>query len=152
MPARGDDVVLFEDDTHTKEVSRLYFLRSRSRSVRARQHVLADFVSPKADWMAAARDGGPRHRAVIGALQGESRQLFRHHVKRWPTAWRGLRERLHERVRENAVGHAPDEALSNEEWCGEVCGIARRGLSACHHSQKPSCSGCSTPARTPASA
>jgi len=30
----GDDVVLFEDDTRSKEISRLYFLRQQSRSAR----------------------------------------------------------------------------------------------------------------------
>ena len=47
----GDDVVLFQDETRSKEISRLYFLRQQiaKRAPRANM-CLADFISPKADF------------------------------------------------------------------------------------------------------
>src|ERR1044072_9386356 len=48
----GDDVVLFEDEQHTKEVSRLFFLRQQIEKRAPRANMcLADFISPKADWI-----------------------------------------------------------------------------------------------------
>ena len=48
----GDDVVLFQDETFSKEISRLYFLRQQiaKRAPRANM-CLADFISPRADWI-----------------------------------------------------------------------------------------------------
>src|SRR5260370_10100365 len=48
----GDDVVLFADDTRTKEISRLYFLRQQVEKRAPRANMcLADFISPEADWI-----------------------------------------------------------------------------------------------------
>jgi len=52
----GDDVVLFEDDTRSKEISRLYFLRQQVEKRAPRANMcLADFISPRPTGSAASR-------------------------------------------------------------------------------------------------
>ena len=139
----GDDVVLFEDETFTKEISRLYFLRQQveKRSGRANM-CLADFISPEADWIGGfavtAGHGIEEHLARFKADHDDySDIMLKALADRLAEAFA---ERLHERVRKTLWGYAPDEALSNEELVREKYRGIRPapGYPACpDHSQKP---------------
>jgi 5-methyltetrahydrofolate--homocysteine methyltransferase len=139
----GDDVVLFEDETRAKEISRLYFLRQQieKRSGRANM-CLADFISPQADWIGGfavtAGHGIGEHLARFKADHDDySDILLKALADRLAEAFA---ERLHERVRKTLWGYAPDEALSNDELIREKYRGIRPapGYPACpDHSQKP---------------
>ena len=139
----GDDVVLFEDDSHAKEISRLYFLRQQIEKRAPRANMcLADFVSPKADWIGGfavtAGHGIEQHLARFKADHDDySDILLKALADRLAEAFA---ERLHERVRKTIWGYAPDEALTNEELVREKYRGIRPapGYPACpDHSQKP---------------
>jgi 5-methyltetrahydrofolate--homocysteine methyltransferase len=139
----GDDVVLFEDESFNREVSRLYFLRQQigKRAPRANM-CLADFISPKADWIGGfavtAGHGIEPHLARFKADHDDySDILLKALADRLAEAFA---ERLHERVRKTIWGYAPDEALTNEELVREKYRGIRPapGYPACpDHSQKP---------------
>jgi 5-methyltetrahydrofolate--homocysteine methyltransferase len=139
----GDDVVLFQDDTFSKEISRLYFLRQQiaKRAPRANM-CLADFISPRADWIGGfavtAGHGIEPHLARFKADHDDySDIMLKALADRLAEAFA---ERLHERVRKTIWGYAPDEALSNEELVREKYRGIRPapGYPACpDHSQKP---------------
>jgi len=139
----GDDVVLFEDETRAKEISRLYFLRQQveKRSGRANM-CLADFISPDADWIGGfavtAGHGIEQHLARFKADHDDySDILLKALADRLAEAFA---ERLHERVRKTLWGYAPDEALANDELVREKYRGIRPapGYPACpDHSQKP---------------
>ncbi len=139
----GDDVVLYSDDTRTKEVSRLYFLRQQIEKRAPRANMcLADFISPKADWIGGfavtAGHGIEEHLARFKADHDDySDILLKALADRLAEAFA---ERLHERVRKTLWGYASDEALSNEELTREKYRGIRPapGYPACpDHSQKP---------------
>ncbi len=139
----GDDVVLYEDDSRTKEISRLFFLRQQveKRSGRANM-CLADFISPEADWIGGfavtAGHGIEEHLARFKADHDDySNILLKALADRLAEAFA---ERLHERVRKTLWGYAPDEALANEDLVREKYRGIRPapGYPACpDHSQKP---------------
>jgi len=139
----GDDVVLYSDDTRTKEVSRLHFLRQQieKRSPRANM-CLADFISPEADWIGGfavtAGHGIEEHLKRFKADHDDySDILLKALADRLAEAFA---ERLHERVRKTLWGYAPDEALTNDELTREKYRGIRPapGYPACpDHSQKP---------------
>ena len=139
----GDDVVLFEDETHAKEISRLYFLRQQIEKRAPRANMcLADFISPKADWIGGfavtAGHGIEEHLARFKADHDDySDILLKALADRLAEAFA---ERLHERVRKTLWGYASDEALSNDELTREKYRGIRPapGYPACpDHSQKP---------------
>jgi 5-methyltetrahydrofolate--homocysteine methyltransferase len=139
----GDDVVLFADDTRTKEISRLYFLRQQVEKRAPRANMcLADFISPDSDWIGGfavtAGHGIEEHLARFKADHDDySDILLKALADRLAEAFA---ERLHERVRKTLWGYAPDEALSNEELVREKYRGIRPapGYPACpDHSQKP---------------
>ncbi len=139
----GDDVVLFSDDTRSKEISRLFFLRQQieKRSPRANM-CLADFISPEADWIGGfavtAGHGIEEHLARFKADHDDySDIMLKALADRLAEAFA---ERLHERVRKTLWGYAPDEALANEDLVREKYRGIRPapGYPACpDHSQKP---------------
>ena len=143
MLFRSDDVVLFEDETFAREVSRLHFLRQQveKRSPRANM-CLADFISPRADWIGGfavtAGHGIEQHLARFKAEHDDySDILLKALADRLAEAFA---ERLHERVRKTIWGYAPDEALSNDDLVREKYRGIRPapGYPACpDHSQKP---------------
>ena len=139
----GDDVVLFEDDTRSKEISRLYFLRQQVEKRAPRANMcLADFISPDSDWIGGfavtAGHGIEEHLARFKADHDDySDILLKALADRLAEAFA---ERLHERVRKTLWGYAPDEALTNEELTREKYRGIRPapGYPACpDHSQKP---------------
>jgi len=139
----GDDVVLYSDDTRTKEVSRLYFLRQQIEKRAPRANMcLADFISPEADWIGGfAVTTGHGIEAHLKRFKADhddySDILLKALADRLAEAFA---ERLHERVRKTLWGYAPDEALTNEELTREKYRGIRPapGYPACpDHSQKP---------------
>jgi 5-methyltetrahydrofolate--homocysteine methyltransferase len=139
----GDDVVLFEDESFAKEISRLYFLRQQIEKRAPRANMcLADFISPKADWIGGfavtTGHGIEPHLARFKADHDDySDIMLKALADRLAEAFA---ERLHERVRKTIWGFAPDEALSNEELVREKYRGIRPapGYPACpDHSQKP---------------
>ena len=139
----GDDVVLYSDDTRTKEVSRLYFLRQQIEKRAPRANMcLADFISPDSDWIGGfavtTGHGIEEHLARFKADHDDySDILLKALADRLAEAFA---ERLHERVRKTLWGYAPDEALSNDELTREKYRGIRPapGYPACpDHSQKP---------------
>ncbi len=139
----GDDVVLYSDDTRTKEVSRLYFLRQQIEKRAPRANMcLADFISPEADWIGGfavtAGHGIEEHLARFKADHDDySDILLKALADRFAEAFA---ERLHERVRKTLWGYAPDEVLTNDELTREKYRGIRPapGYPACpDHSQKP---------------
>ncbi len=139
----GDDVVLFEDEQHTKEISRLFFLRQQIEKRAPRANMcLADFVSPKADWIGGfavtAGHGIEQHLARFKADTDDySDILLKALADRLAEAFA---ERLHERVRKTLWGYAPDEALTNDDLVREKYRGIRPapGYPACpDHSAKP---------------
>jgi 5-methyltetrahydrofolate--homocysteine methyltransferase len=139
----GDDVVLFQDETFSKEVSRLFFLRQQiaKRAPRANM-CLADFISPRADWIGGfavtAGHGIEQHLARFKADHDDySDIMLKALADRLAEAFA---ERMHERVRKTIWGYAPDEALANDELIREKYRGIRPapGYPACpDHSQKP---------------
>jgi 5-methyltetrahydrofolate--homocysteine methyltransferase len=139
----GDDVVIYSDETRTKEISRLYFLRQQIEKRAPRANMcLADFISPEADWIGGfavtAGHGIEQHLARFKADHDDySDILLKALADRLAEAFA---ERLHERVRKTLWGYAPEEALSNEELVREKYRGIRPapGYPACpDHSQKP---------------
>jgi 5-methyltetrahydrofolate--homocysteine methyltransferase len=139
----GDDVVLFEDEQHTREISRLYFLRQQIEKRAPRANMcLADFISPKADWIGGfavtTGHGIEQHLHRFKADSDDySDILLKALADRLAEAFA---ERLHERVRKTLWGYAPEEALANEDLVREKYRGIRPapGYPACpDHSQKP---------------
>ncbi len=139
----GDDVVIYSDESRTKEISRLYFLRQQIEKRAPRANMcLADFISPEADWIGGfavtAGHGIEEHLTRFKADHDDySDILLKALADRLAEAFA---ERLHERVRKTLWGYAPEEALSNEELVREKYRGIRPapGYPACpDHSQKP---------------
>jgi 5-methyltetrahydrofolate--homocysteine methyltransferase len=139
----GDDVVLYTDETRTKELSRLYFLRQQVEKRAPRANMcLADFISPDKDWIGGfavtAGHGIEEHLKRFREDHDDySSILLKALADRLAEAFA---ERLHERVRKTLWGYAPDEVLTNEELVREKYRGIRPapGYPACpDHSQKP---------------
>jgi 5-methyltetrahydrofolate--homocysteine methyltransferase len=139
----GDDVVIYTDESRTKEMSRLFFLRQQIEKRAPRANMcLADFISPEADW--------------IGGFAVTSGHGIEEHLKRFKADHddysdillkaladrlaEAFAERLHERARKTLWGYASDEALTGDELIREKYRGIRPapGYPACpDHSQKP---------------
>jgi 5-methyltetrahydrofolate--homocysteine methyltransferase len=139
----GDDVVIYEDEARTKELSRLFFLRQQVEKRAGRPNMcLADFISPEADWIGGfavtAGHGIEEHLQRFKSEHDDySDILLKALADRLAEAFA---ERLHERARKTLWGYAPDEALSNAELVREKYRGIRPapGYPACpDHSQKP---------------
>ena len=120
--ADGDDVVLYSSEKSGKPLARLPLLRQQMRKREGRpNYCVADFVAPKAtgidDYL-----GGFVVTAGIGCAQKaaefEARNddysaiLVKALADRLAEAFA---ERMHERVRKELWGYAPDESLTNAE-------------------------------------
>ena len=123
-PARrdGDDVLLFTDEGRSAEFARVPFLRQQVVKREGRANMcLADFVSPEADWLGGfavtAGEGIEPHLARFQAAHDDySDIMLKALADRLAEAFA---ERLHQRVRTEFWGYAPDEALTNEELIRE---------------------------------
>ena len=145
--AEGDDVVLYADEARRRELVRFHFLRQQIKKRDGRPNFcLADFVAPAdsgvADYLGAfAVTAGigieERVAAFEAAHDDYSAILLKALADRLAEAFA---ERLHERVRREFWGYAPDEALENAELIRErYRGIRPApGYPACpDHSEKP---------------
>ncbi len=145
--AVGDDVELYADESRAKVVSTVHFLRQQVAKRDGRADMcLADFVAPKAsgiaDWF-----GGFAVTAGIGVDEHIKRFEARHDdynsIMLKALADRlaeAFAERLHQRVRKEFWGYAPDEDLANEDLVKErYRGIRPApGYPACpDHTEKP---------------
>jgi 5-methyltetrahydrofolate--homocysteine methyltransferase len=119
-----DDIVLFTDEARTTELARIHALRQQMAKPEGRPNVsVADFVAPA---------GVPDHVGAFAVTAGHGLDEL---VRRFEAAHddysaimakaladrlaEAFAERLHERVRRELWGYAPDEALSNEDLIAE---------------------------------
>ena len=144
--SEGDDIVLYTDESRSKELARLHTLRQQKESQRGRpQYALADFVAPResglVDYIGAfavttghgtqqlaqrfEEDNDPYNSIMAKALADRLAEAFA--------------ESLHKRVRAE-WGYGKDENLTTEELIGEFYRGIRPapGYPACpDHSEKP---------------
>ena len=142
----GDDIVLFEDESRSSELARLLTLRQQGGRGGKESLALADYVAPI--------DSG--HRDYVGAFcvsagfgtDEIAAQFEADHDDYNSIMVKALSDRLaeafaeylHEKVRKEVWGYAPDEALSSEELIKEAyTGIRPApGYPACpDHLEKP---------------
>jgi 5-methyltetrahydrofolate--homocysteine methyltransferase len=121
-----DDVELYADDSRSKVIARVHFLRQQKDLPEGKPHgALADFVAPKAsgvrDYFGAfALSTGQGIEAPLQRFAAEhddySAIMLKVLADRLAEAFA---ERLHERVRREFWGYAPAEKLGNEQLIRE---------------------------------
>ena len=124
--ASGDDIVVWTDETRTRERARFHALRQQQAKDAVRPNMaLSDLVAPVgsgvADYIGAfAVTAGHGEdevaRRFVAAHDDYSAILSKALADRLAEAFA---ERLHERVRKEFWGYAPDEALSNDDMIAE---------------------------------
>jgi len=126
--ALGDDIELYTDETRTQRLTVLHTLRQQIARdpTRNRPHTaLADFIAPRetglADYIGAfAVTAGIGEEEAIGKYvkphDDYTRIMLKALADRLAEAFA---ERMHERVRHELWGYAPDERLTNEELIAE---------------------------------
>jgi 5-methyltetrahydrofolate--homocysteine methyltransferase len=144
--AAGDDVLLYADAARTEELAEVHFLRQQmAKSAGQPNHCLADWIAPvesgRADWIGAfAVTAGLGIDKRVAAFEADhddySAILLKALADRLAEAFA---EGLHERVRRELWGYAPDEQLDNEALIAEKYRGIRPapGYPACpDHSEK----------------
>jgi 5-methyltetrahydrofolate--homocysteine methyltransferase len=121
-----EDVELYEDESRTQVLARVHFLRQQKDLPDGKFHgALADFIAPKScgvpDFFGAfAVTAGigiePHLQRFEAAHDDYSSIMLKVLADRLAEAFA---ERLHERVRREFWGYAPDEKLSNEQLIRE---------------------------------
>ncbi len=137
----GDDVVIYIEET--EEHVRLPFLRQQVAKREGRANMcLADFISPDGDWI-----GG--FAVTAGHGIGTKLAEFKAHIDDYSDIMlkaladrlaEAFAERMHEHVRKDLWGYAPDEQMTNEALIREQYRGIRPapGYPACpDHSLKP---------------
>jgi len=123
--ARGDDIVLYKDDERTEELATFHSLRQQMSKESTKPNLaLSDFVAPEGQ--APDYVGGFAVTAGIGEDEVAHR-FERAHDDYSKIMVKALADRLaeafaeamHEKVRKELWGYAPDEALSNEALIAE---------------------------------
>jgi 5-methyltetrahydrofolate--homocysteine methyltransferase len=120
----GDDIAVWQDESRTKRETTFHTLRQQMiKSAGSANLALADFVAPESvdDWIggfAVAAGHGERERtqAFKDANDDYSAILFQALCDRLAEAFA---ERMHELVRKNHWGYAPNEQLPVEDLIGE---------------------------------
>ncbi len=120
--SEGDDIVLFEDESCTKETGRFYHLRQQEKKKEGSPNFcLADFVAPreagKTDYCGAfAVTAGIGIEKWIAAFKADhddySAIMLEALADRLAEAFAEL---LHEKIRKEYWAYAPDENLNNED-------------------------------------
>jgi 5-methyltetrahydrofolate--homocysteine methyltransferase len=144
--ARGEDIVLYRDDSRTSPLATLHCLRQQADKGPDRPDLcLADFVAPVdsgvPDWIGAfAVTAGIGIESRVAAFEAAHDDynaiLLKALADRLAEA---LAERLHQRIRVDHWGYAADEVLTNEDLIAErYQGIRPApGYPACpEHSEK----------------
>jgi 5-methyltetrahydrofolate--homocysteine methyltransferase len=124
--AEGDDIVLYKDEGRKERLAVLFSLRQQMHRREGRPNIaLADFVAPREsgvpDYVGAfvvtAGIGEAEKTAALKAKNDDySAILLKALADRFAES---LAERLHQRVRKEFWGYAPDENLTNEELIAE---------------------------------
>lgn len=121
-----DDVEIYTDDTRSRVLTRLHFLRQQKGKPAGQSHdALADFIAPK----------GSGRRDYIGAFAVTAGIGIEAQLQRFEQAHddysaimlkaladrfaEAFAERMHERVRRELWGYAPEERLTNEQLIRE---------------------------------
>ena len=113
----GDDIVVYEDETRTKERARLHTLRQQMEKREGRANMaLADFIAEGADYIGgfAVTTGHGEDEVARGfeaAGDDYSSIMSKALADRLAEAFA---ERMHQRVRTEFWGYEPQEALDNE--------------------------------------
>ncbi len=120
----GDDVRLFTDETRAQELATLYTLRQQtSKRKNSPNLAMADFVAPEgvADWVGGfVVTTGPEEVAIAEAFEKAGDDYSAIMVKALADRYaEAMAEMLHERVRRDYWGYAPEEAFAPEELIGE---------------------------------
>ncbi|SMO36181.1 methionine synthase [Gracilimonas mengyeensis] len=122
----GDDVILYEDESTDKELTRFHFLRQQTKKRRGQPNsCLADYIAPKqtgiTDYIGFF--------AVTAGLGIE--KLIKHYEEKHDDynvilvkavadrLAEAFAERMHERVRKEFWGYSKEESFSNEELIAE---------------------------------
>ncbi len=138
----GDDIILYEDNGRTKELSHVHCLRQQVEKRDKRANMcLADFIAPESDYIGGfavtAGHGIDIHLARFKANNDDySDILLKALADRLAEA---LAERMHERVRQEFWGYAPTENLDRQALIREQYQGIRPapGYPACpDHSEK----------------
>jgi 5-methyltetrahydrofolate--homocysteine methyltransferase len=121
----GDDIVVYQDERRNAEAMRFHSLRQQNAKDAGRPNfALADFVAPKNDYLGlfavttgiGCEPGDARLAAFEAAGDDYNSIMFKALADRLAEAFA---EHLHERVRKEFWGYAPEEKLSNEELVKE---------------------------------
>jgi 5-methyltetrahydrofolate--homocysteine methyltransferase len=124
--ADGDDVVIWTDETRTKERARFFTLRQQMEKTNSKgQFALSDFVAPigaGADYIggfAVTAGHGEAAKSAEFVARGDdySSIMVKALADRLAEAFA---EALHEKVRRELWGYARDEAFSGEELIAEA--------------------------------
>ena len=124
--ARGDDIVLFKDETRSEELATLHTLRQQMARGKDRPNLaLSDFVAPE-------EAGVPDHVGGFAVTAGIGEEAMSQRFARANDDYGGIlakaladrlaeagAEWLHERVRREHWGYAAHETLSNDELISE---------------------------------
>jgi 5-methyltetrahydrofolate--homocysteine methyltransferase len=122
--AEGDDIVLFKDEARTKSLATLHTIRQQMKRESEKPNLaLADFIAP---------NGTPDYLGGFAVTSGIGEEK---HIKRFEAAKddysaillraladrlaEAFAERMHERVRREFWGYAPDENFTPEELIRE---------------------------------
>ena len=118
--ARGDDLVLYADDARERELVTMHTLRQQLPRDRGRANLaLSDFVAPEgsgvADWLGGfVVTAGHGVEEVAARFEAEHDDYAAIMVKALADRLaEAFAERLHQRVRTELWGYAPDEDLDN---------------------------------------
>ena len=126
----GDDIIIYEDDNRTQEKARFFSLRqqmdrrSRQEKEPRPNYALADFIASADEApdyiggfvVSAGHGEAERTRIFEEANDDYSAILFKALADRFAEA---LAERMHQRVRTQFWGYAPDEQLDNAALIAE---------------------------------
>ncbi|EKA5636173.1 methionine synthase [Vibrio navarrensis] len=121
----GDDIEVYSDESRSQVIKVLHNLRQQTEKPKGANYCLSDYVAPKAsgkkDWIGAfAVTGGINERELADGFKAQGDDynaiMIQAVADRLAEAFA---EYLHERVRKDIWGYAPDENLSNEELIRE---------------------------------
>ncbi|WP_412505294.1 methionine synthase [Roseovarius sp. SYSU LYC5161] len=120
----GDDIIVWQDETRKSEALRLPQLRQQAMKSGDKPNMsLADFIAPtgKPDWIGGfAVTAGPQVHDISDRFKAEENDYDSILVQALgDRIAEAFAEALHERVRRQLWGYAPDEALSNDDLIRE---------------------------------
>ncbi|WP_372893893.1 methionine synthase [Rhodosalinus sp.] len=119
----GDDIVIWADEDRRRERARFCMLRQQTEKRKGRaNHCLSDFVLPKGqDWIGGfAVNAGPEVHAIAEGYKQAGNDYDAIMVQALADRLaEAMAEAMHQRVRREIWGYAPDETLANEELIRE---------------------------------